>query len=421
MKAYIETYGCTLNKADSMIIEGILRKQGVKIVSTPEKADIIFLNTCAVKLPTERRMIHRIKQLDRLGKRLVVCGCLPKINKKEIRKVSDCTLLDVNSFSRIPDILKGAEGEFFSNRPEEKLLFPMVHKGLTAPIPISTGCLGSCTYCGVRFSRGTLKSYSIKDIRSACENALNHGAIEIQLTSQDCGVYGKDIGTNIIELVDEIVSIPGDFKIRIGMMNPNAAYELMPELLKAFSHKKVYKFVHLPVQSGSNKILKAMRRKYDKDTFKQIVHMFRERYKDISISTDVIIGFPGETEEDFMQTIELLKETRPDITNISKFYPRPNTEASRMKKIPTEVIKKRSVICSDVCRRISFEQNKRYIGKEWNVFVTEKGKKGNFIARAPNYKQIIVKKAKLGNKYRIKVVKAHPSYLEGKIEHLFRK
>lgn len=412
MRAYVETHGCTLNQADSVIIKGILKHEGVQLVKNPLEADWIFLNTCAVKNATENRMLSRIRELSKMPGKLVVCGCLPRINYKAIQKLGKFLVLDTNSLDKIPRIIHGDERDFFSPQHLNKLQMPFVEQGLIAAIPIAEGCLGYCSFCATRHARGKLTSYPIKDIHLAVERAIGNGALEVRITAEDTGVYGWDIDTNLVELMRELSKIPGDFKIRIGMMDPFAAWKMLPDVVEAFEDPKFYGFVHLPVQSGSNKVLRDMKRKYTVKQFKEVVEEFRSEIQDVTIATDIIVGFPTETERDFEKTLSMLREVRPEITNVSMFYPRPRTPAARMKQLPTQVVKNRSRKCSKLCREISLEANQKLIGKVFKVSVLEHGKKGGFIARLPNYKQVILEDAHLGERLKVKITRAYSKFLK---------
>ena len=411
--AYLESYGCTHNESDARIMRAILESEGVSLLLSPEGAGFIFINTCGVLHTTELRMLSRIRELAKLPGTLVVTGCLPKINEKAVRKAAPgAFLLDTNSLDKIPQLLKHPQ-DFFSPARINKLLLPQPKQGLTTIIQIGEGCLGSCSYCAVRFSRGTLHSYPPKDILLASELAVKNGAREIYLTSEDTGCYGMDIGYSLPQLVSDIAAIAGDFKIRIGMMNPNHALRLLPGLIGAYKSEKVYKFAHIPVQSGSDKVLRDMRRQYAARDFEHVVSALRREIPGIEIATDIIVGFPTETEEDFNSTLGLLEMVRPDITNISRFAVRPNTDAAKMKQLPTQEIKRRSVASSKLARRLSLEANEPEIGKDYTTFALARGRKGGVIGRTPNYKQLAFE-GEVGKEYRVRVVSAHSNYLQAK-------
>jgi len=218
-------------------------------------------------------------------------------------------------------------------------------------VPISSGCLSNCSYCGVKFARGRLKSYPAEKIVEDVENLVKSGCREIWLTSQDNGCYGMDSGeTNLAKLVGNVCEVDGEFVVRVGMMNPTYVKngQMLGELIDAMKNDKVQKFVHIPVQSGSDDVLNAMRRGYVVADFEKIVAEFRAEIPDIIVSTDVIVGFPTESEEDFAATVELVKRTRPEKVNISKFGARPGTDAAKMKQLDVKVVNERSRILHEV-------------------------------------------------------------------------
>ncbi len=414
MKAYVESYGCAHNESDARIIRGSIISQGCDLVTTPDNADVIFLNTCGVKLATERRMLHRLKALLSMGKRVIVCGCLPKINEAQLRQAGAVEMLDTDSLGRIPDVLAGKEVPFSQSR-EDKHSLPCEH-GTIAPIQISEGCLGSCAFCGTRNARGSLHSYALNDIVRSCGSAISHGARELWLTSEDTAVYGFDIGASLPELINAVAGLSGDFKVRVGMMNPGAARAILPQLLEAFASDKVYKFAHVPVQSGSPAVLRAMRRQHTVGDFELVAKAFRGRFPDCVISTDVIVGFPGESDADFRDSLSLMERVRPDVTNVSKFYPRPNTAAALMGKVPSQTTKARSVECAALGRKLSLEQNGRFVGKEFDTVALRRAKSGGVVGRAPNYKKTVFE-GELGKEYSVRVVEGLALCLKAVAKH----
>jgi len=285
-------------------------------------------------------------------------------------------------------------------------------------VPINYGCLGSCAYCCVVFARGHLRSYGIQEIVERVKKDLATGIREFWVTSQDMACYGRDIGTNLAELLDAICDVEGDFRIRVGMMTPNVVMGILDELIQAFKNEKVFKFIHLPVQSGSDQILKRMRRFYSVDDFKRIVDTFRKHFPDVTLATDIICGFPGESREAFEETLQLIEEVKPDIVNISKFFSRPRTIAADMHKdfVPFQEIKRRSSIAAELARKITFERNQRWVDWAGNIFIDEIGKiSDSWVGRNFTYKPITVKSANnlFGKTLNVEIVKAFSTYLEG--------
>jgi MiaB-like tRNA modifying enzyme len=274
-------------------------------------------------------------------------------------------------------------------------------------VQICEGCLGDCSYCIVKKVKGKLNSYPSDKILKEIEGSVRTGCKEIWLTSQDNGCYGIDNDNSIVELLKRVIKIKGNFKIRLGMINPNHVLEHLDALISVFKDDKMFKFLHIPVQSGSDKILKDMNRYYTSDDFLKIVKAFRKEIPEITIATDIIVGYPTEGDSDFKQSIELIKELKPDVLNISRYWQMPGTEAAELPQLDVKEIMKRSKEMSSLFDSIALENNKKLVGKEYKVLVDE-GKKGNWIARNDNYKQIIINSDKelYGKCLNVKVTEA---------------
>lgn len=416
MNIYIEVYGCTANKSDASIIKGLAEKKGHNIVEDAMDADAIVLLTCTVIGSTEQRMLHRIKKLNELRKTLVVSGCMASVQHELVKKTAKQGSLIVPP-QHVSDVINLLEGKKVSHEPETKVSQPRYFNGVIAPIAVSEGCDYSCSYCITTKARGKLLSYPIKEIVKTVEDAVSRGCKEIQLTAQDFASYGLDNGEKISELVNRICEIKNGFRVRVGMMNPHTVLHRIDELLKVYSNKKVYKFLHLPVQSGDDRVLKKMNRGYTADDFVNIVSIFRSRFPDITLSTDVIVGFPGEDEKAFMNTMKLLEKVEPDIVNITRFSPRPHTDAKNLKnRVPTIVAKDRSRRLTVFCKKITEKRNKGYIDKVCSVVVTEKGKGSTNVGRTDTYKPVVVpSNTPIGSTVTVKIVDATVTHLIGKL------
>jgi len=407
MKLFLDSYGCTLNQADAEIIRGVLRKEEFTDLSD---AETVIINTCAVKGATQSKMLSRIRDYLALGKRVVVAGCLPKVNRKLLDEFP-VSIVDTNSIDKLPLAIR-SRAVFTSSDHKNKLKMPRcVDDSPTGIIEISEGCLSRCAFCGTKNARGDLTSYPVEDIVAKVRLLVEHGKKEIYLTAQDTGCYGLDIHSNLVELLREILKVDGDYRLRIGMMNPNYALKMLNGLIEVYKDYRIYKFLHVPVQSGSDRVIREMNRGYTTKQFEKIAEKFREEIENICLSTDIIVGFPTETDDDFRKTIELVKIVRPDITNISKFCPRPNTAAARMKLLTTQVLKKRSVALSKICKKIILEQNKRYIGQVMECLVIDNNRR---LARAPNFKQVFLDRRAEGFVH-AKIMDAGHSCLKGEI------
>lgn len=390
LRFHIITYGCTANHADSKRIEAFLRSRG-DTISEEADADVIIVNTCTVTKRTELNVIKRLEGLK--GRRLIVAGCMPNTQPE--------LLADLNVIT--PSML-------------DEIPFEYALDGTIGTVNISNGCVGDCAYCIVKRARGSLVSHDPRKISREVENMVRKGAKEIRLTSQDCSAYGLDIGMRLPALIDEITSIKGDFQIRIGMMNPFTIMDILDGILESFDDPKVFKFLHVPVQSGSNKVLKDMNRDYEVEDFIEIIDEFRKRFKEGTISTDFIIGFPTEEEEDFEDSLKLLSKIKSEKVNITRFSRRPGTEAFRMKDLLERTKKERSRIFTKSYHEIAREMNKRWVGRRLDVLTTEKGKKGGIIARDSSYKCIILKNdLEVGDRYKVRIKEAEMTYLVGEL------
>jgi len=427
MRVFLKSYGCSANQADSEVLLGCLAKAGYKSVDSASEADVVVVNTCAVKGPTENRVLEFLKRLPG-GKKIVVAGCLPLTSFERLSRDARFDGLVGPAFGEdivtvVERVMAGKSVVALDTALESKpsLSLPRLRSNsVVSVIPINYGCLGSCAYCCVVFARGRLRSYNLEEITDRLREDLAAGAKEFWVTSQDLACYGRDLGTNLVELLETLVNVEGDFRIRVGMMTPNMVIDIADDLVAVFKNEKVFKFLHLPVQSGDDGVLKRMRRCYTVQEFNEIVNVFRTAFSEVTLATDVICGFPGETQEAFESTLRLIKEVKPDIVNISKFFPRPKTAAALMqsKFLEPAEIKLRSTAAAKLAKRITFERNQRWLGWTGEVLVDERGKvPGTWIGRNFVYKPVAVKSQQnlLGETLNVRVVKAFSSHLSGAI------
>jgi threonylcarbamoyladenosine tRNA methylthiotransferase CDKAL1 len=412
---WIEAYGCSANIADSEIISGMLKSNGYNIVNYDDEADLHIIVTCSVKDSTEHKMLNRIKQLTLNNKPLIVAGCLPKTEQTKIEKInSKASLLGPTSLDKLIDsanlTLSNHKTVYLENSSVEKINLPKIRSNKSISIvEIASGCLSNCSFCQTKISKGNLKSYRPGSIVNQIKNDIYDDCNEIWLTSTDNGCYGKDINSNLVELVKLCTELEGNYKLRIGMMNPMYLPEILYDLISLYKNEeKIFKFIHMPVQSGSNKILRQMYRGHDVQIFKNAVYEFRKSIPEITIATDIIVGFPNESEEDFKFTMDLITETEPDVVNISKYSQRSGTVSSKLKNISSDLKKSRSKILHDLSRNISRKRNSLW--KDWigEVYINEISNK---LVQGRNYayKSIIINNAKnfnfsLGQIIKVKVV-----------------
>jgi len=418
-KIFVEAYGCSASFADSEMISGLILNGGHTLVDDSSESDLNIVVTCSVKDATANKMIHRIKSLK--SKPLVVAGCFPKAEKSTVEKFAEnASLLGPNSLGMtlqvIDSTLSGRKQISLEDSDLSKVGLPKVRLNpVVGIVEIASGCMSECTFCQTKLSKGDLSSYRLGDIVRQVQTEIKEGCKEIWLTSTDNGCYGFDIGTDLPSLVNAVVEIPDDFMIRVGMMNPMYMPRIKEGLIESFDNDKVFKFLHIPVQSGSDKVLHDMKRGHTVGTFREIVKKAKERFGEFTISTDVIVGFPSETREDFQKTVNLLDETRPDVVNLSRYSARPGTDAAEWKQIDVAEVKRRSKVIFEQISKISIENNKKWIGWTGKVLFDEKideGIKGRNFA----YKPVFVRnEVDIGQSHTVEITDVTVNSLLGKI------
>lgn len=420
---YIESYGCSASQSEAEIMAGLLEQSGFNIIRNEKFADLIIVVTCYVKSNTENKILFRIRQIrdSYPNKKLIIAGCMPEgIYRTISDTVPDASLVSTHHVKEIAQAVKktleGKRVEYLGISEEIKLCLPKIRKNPVIDIvPISSGCNSSCSYCCVRFAKGKLFSYPKEMILKEIENSIKQGCKEIWLTSQDNASYDMDQETKLPELLNDVSKISGKFFVRNGMMNPKNVLPILGDLIKSYQNDKIYKFLHLPIQSGDDEILKKMNRGYKVEDFKNIVKGFRKNLK-FQLWTDVIVGFPEENEEQFENTVKMIKEIKPDWANVSRFGLRSGTPIQDFKQLSPEIINERSERISKLVRELSLERNKEWIGWEGTVLVSKKGKKpGQWLGRNPAYKLVLVesKEKLLGKFIDVKIREADYAYLTG--------
>lgn len=418
-RIYVETYGCSASQSDAEMIAGMLKKADFNIVENEKQADLIVLVTCYVKNSTEQKILFRIRQLS--SKKLIIAGCMPEGIYSNIRNIApEASLVSTHHVKSIVEAvektLQGKRVEFLGKSEEVKLCLSRVRKNpIIGIVPISSGCNSACSYCCVRLAKGKLFSFPKDMIIREIESSLKEGCKEIWLTAQDTASYGLDRGERLNELLKEITELPGEFFVRVGMMNVKNVIPISSDLINAFQSTKVYKFVHLPIQSGSDDVLSSMNRGYTVSEFNKVVEDFKRL--NCQIWTDVIVGYPTEEEMDFEETLNIIKKIKPDWVNVSKFGQRPG--AVKLKPLAPSIVNERSKVMSELVREVSLEKNKEWIGWKGDILVSERGKnKDQWIGRNFAYKPVLISSCEslLGKILNVKVEKAAHSHLEGIVD-----
>ena len=390
-KAYVETYGCQQNEADSERIRGMLAESGYQICQEAEGADVVVMNTCAIREHAEQRVFGNLGALTHTKRRhpaqkIFLCGCMAGETKvsDRIRKSFPHVngVFSTHHLWQFPEILykvlTGKKRQFYIEDEAGSIAegLPQVRDNtLKAWVSIMYGCNNFCTYCIVPYVRGRERSRQPQDILEECKTLIESGCKEITLLGQNVNSYGKDLdcGMDFADLLSAIAQIPGEFLIRFMTSHPRDASKKLFDTMAA--NPKIAKQLHLPFQSGSSRVLKAMNRHYDRETYLEKVNYAKSVMPQLVLTSDVIVGFPGETEEEFEQTISLIEQVRYDSLFTFIFSPRTGTPAASMDDpTPKEEKNRRFDKLCAVQNRISEEIHESYVGKSFRCLVDGKDK-----------------------------------------------
>ena len=384
--AYVETYGCQQNEADSEKLRGYLTQSGYAIASEAERADVVVMNTCAIREHAEQRVFGNLGALTHTKRRhprqkIFLCGCMAGETKVSDRIKKSFPHVDgvfsTHHLWQFPEILwnvlnRGKRQFYIEDEPGSIAEgIPQVRDSkLKAWVSIMYGCNNFCTYCIVPYVRGRERSRKVEDILAECRCVIEAGAKEITLLGQNVNSYGKDLdcGVDFADLLAQIAQLPGDFLIRFMTSHPRDASDKLFETMAKYP--KIAKQLHLPFQSGSSRVLKAMNRHYDRETYLRKVNYAKSLMPDLVLTSDVIVGFPGETEEEFEETISLIQEVHYDSLFTFIFSPRVGTPAASMEDPTPKIDKNRRFdkLCA-VQNAISVEIHEGYVGKTMRCLV----------------------------------------------------
>lgn len=354
-------------------------------------------------------------------KKFIISGCMVEIDQDKLEKIAPgASWVGPHKITSAPDMVKsvcaGETVRLTGFEDVNKVCLPKIRSNeLINIIQICEGCDGYCSYCCTRIARGNLKSYPVELVKQETERAVREGCVEVQLTAQDTAAYGKDSGTSLSELVNAVTSVQGKFKVRVGMMHPKSVKNDIDELIRAFKSDKVYKFIHIPLQSGNDQVLSDMNRGHSAQEFLDIISQFRREIPGISISTDIIVGYPTEDDEAFQDTLKVIEEIQPDFLHISKYHHRPGSNSSSLQEIEHQDMKKRSKDLNELKYAITLHNNEKLLGKVLPVLVTDTGRKGGFTGRTDSYKLVVVDDAALGSFVDVEITEAKATYLKGHV------
>ncbi len=389
--AYVETYGCQQNEADSEKLRGYLIQSGYRMISEAEGADVVILNTCAIREHAEQRVFGNLGALTHTKRRhpaqkIFLCGCMAGQEVVSSRIKASYPHVDgvfsTHHLWQFPEILwkvlDGKKRQFYITDEPGSIAegIPQQRDSqLKAWVSIMYGCNNFCTYCIVPYVRGRERSRQPEDILRECRALIESGVKDITLLGQNVNSYGKDLscGMDFADLLEQIAQIPGDFLIRFMTSHPrDASNKLFDTMAK---YDKIAKQLHLPFQSGSSRILKAMNRHYDRETYLEKVRYAKQVMPSLVLTSDVIVGFPGETEEDFAQTLSLIEQVHYDSLFTFIFSPRPGTPAASMEDpTPKEEKNRRFDRLCALQNAISEQVHQNYVGKTMRCLVDGKDK-----------------------------------------------
>ncbi|MBC7897212.1 MAG: tRNA (N6-isopentenyl adenosine(37)-C2)-methylthiotransferase MiaB [Cytophagaceae bacterium] len=399
---YIETYGCQMNVSDSELMLGKLAAEGYVPVDTPDEADVILVNTCAIRDHAEQRVIGRLGELKRNmrpGAIVGVTGCMAQrlgpVLLEKARHVS--LVIGPDGYRALPQLVQRArDGEravetSFDLEEHYEDFAPRRYDKVKAWIPVQRGCDYKCTYCIVPFTRGAERSRQLDDVVREATQAVADGILEVTLLGQTVNSYfdgSNDFGA----LLRAVGAVPGLRRLRFTSPHPNdftdAVISAMAEVPAVCEH------VHLPMQSGSTAVLKRMLRRYTREGYLECVARLRERIPGLALTTDIIVGFPGETDADFAETVSLVQEIGFDDAFTFKFSPRDGTPATKMPdewQVPDDVAASRLATLIEVVRAGSRQRNLTLLGSRREVLVEKAARRGDLLqARSRDYKTVLL-------------------------------
>ncbi len=486
--------GCAANFGDGEKIARILSRKSEVTFTFPEPGatttnekvatapEAFYLNVCTVKGNAGALKLLRKAASAYPNVPIYITGCAPKDFREEaIRAVPQVQFTTLSELEKDLQFIfdlgnatqdRTRKSNKNSARNESRIRPTNVlrESPFVGIVNIEEGCLDACAFCSTHLVKGRLHSFSPNAIVDQVQALVDDGCLEIQLTGQDCACYGFDIGTNLAELTQRILThVNGNYRIRLGMGNPRHVLGYQEALLDCFTDERIYKFIHIPVQSGSENVLKAMNRRHTARDYATLAHAFNERFDKFTLSTDLIVGYPGETAADFNDTLTLLKETRPTVCNITRFVARPGTVAARLETasaprfetasatrldasnsahfegtsskehlesainstnfetgkatfaaIPDSVKHERSAILAEAFQQIALENNRKWIGDECIVVTEKRGhRNGTTIARNTAYRPVALQGSfPAGQTLRVRIKDAEPFALIADLQNI---
>jgi tRNA-2-methylthio-N6-dimethylallyladenosine synthase len=428
-RACIITYGCQMNRYDSDVMAGVLRGEGYVLEGSPEGADLVLVNTCSVRAHAESRALNTIRYLaglktKRPNMKIGVCGCMAERCGSSLFREGVDVVLGPSNLKKLPSILRLLDGgktriiETGGVRVPHEEGEPFPHSRISAFLPISFGCNSFCSYCIVPFVRGRQRSRRVDEVVEEARRLILNGTRELTILGQQVNAYGEDLNGegDLSTLLRALDRIDGLFWMRFITAHPA---KMKPELIDAMSSLgKVCEHIHLPLQSGSNRILKRMRRGYTLEEYMEIVEDLRRSIPHLAITTDIIVGFPGEDEEDFEETLRAIRLIGFDGAFTFRYSPRPGTKAaSFVDDVHEEVKKERLSRLIDLQGMITEEKNRELVGNIEEVLVLERNPKGEGLLGRTRTNKVVLLDGEgemVGAFLKVKITKGGRWHLNGR-------
>jgi len=427
-KYNIITLGCQMNISDSERLAAYLKKSGFRNEPDFKKADVVVFNTCGIRQTAEDRVYGLVNQVNKFNPqaKIVIAGCLSKRQDVKKRLIGRADIfLPINELIKLPDLLNGKEYKASLSLDEVRLkdgekylaIQPDHNSKFSACVPIGNGCNNFCSYCVVPYARGREVYRSAADIIKEVKGLVAKGYKEIILLAQNVNSY-HDEKYDFPKLLKQLIKIPGKFWLRFSSSHPK---DISDELIKVIgSSNKVCSHLHVAVQSGDDLILERMNRKYTVKYFENLVKKVRAAKPGIAVTTDVIVGFPGETKEQFLNTVKLFKKLKFTMAYISRYSPRPGTVSAKMKdNVSAQEKKRRDEVSTLVLRSTALEDSQKYLGKKVEVLVDGVNKKGKYYGKTSTYKTVLINSPKnnklIGNFVTVKINDISDFRLEGEL------
>ena len=427
---FIKTFGCQMNVNDSEKMAGLLEGMGYEKAETPEEADVIIVNTCSVRAKPDNKAYSFIGNLKRIKKKnpetvIAVAGCVPQKEKEQILRFNHVDLVfGTFNFVKLPQLLErvkkeGRVVEVLQSRIPEEEKIPLIESSLENPyvayVTVQRGCNRFCTYCIVPFTRGRERSVKPEFVLEEVERLAERGVKEVHLLGQNVDFYSYG-GTDLADLLYMVSEVPGIERVRFTTSHPAGFNEKIARAIKEID--KVCPYVHLPPQSGSNRILERMNRGYTREEYIEKVKMLKELVPEVALSGDFIVGFPGETERDFEDTLSLVEECVFDQGFVFEYSPRPFTKAATFPDdVPKEVKNRRLTELQNLIKRQAEERNRERVGKVEEVFIEGFSPKGTELyGRTKDNKPVAVKGGEglIGKTVKVEITESSPFFLKGK-------